>query len=245
MKRNIIFRGKSLIDGKWVYGDLEVRRATGYHYIHEYNANGTYRGQRWIDPKTVGQYTGVDTCNGVMVFEGDVLDVTVFDCHDNDTQYTVVVKYCGSEFVGESRAKSAMWNLYWLLNQDSEAQVVDNIYDKYQRANIVCNDITDRFLPNYLQETKVFEYVSEYTTVKVGVGYDKNGNIDWATIYTIETKEECRRQGHASFMIEYLMDYEGYHDLQSSVTLNDAATALMDKYNIEILNEKKHGNICY
>ena len=65
------------------------------------------------------------------------------------------------------------------------------------------------------------------------VGYDKDGYIDWKTIYTIETRPEFRRQHHADRMIKYLR-HDYYGKIGCSVTLNDAATALMKKNDITI-----------
>lgn len=63
-QREILFRGKTKVFGKWVYGDAIVNNLypSGYN-IDEY----------FIYPKTLGQYTGINDCNGVKIFEHDIV----------------------------------------------------------------------------------------------------------------------------------------------------------------------------
>ena len=74
MSREILFRGKRLDNGEWVYGNL-VRYANGDAEIWEIFNPDIYTDCRdWvIIPETVGQYTGLKDKNDVGIYEGDIV----------------------------------------------------------------------------------------------------------------------------------------------------------------------------
>jgi hypothetical protein len=87
MNRKILFRGKRLDNGKWVFGDLLTK-----HLHHEGLAiveNGVL--YREVDPKTVGQYTRIKI-GGQKLFEHDI--VRYRETGSDDWQYGIVV-WCG------------------------------------------------------------------------------------------------------------------------------------------------------
>ena len=72
--REILFRGQSIEDNRWVYGDL-IREKKSFGKICTRIYRTTNNGWELIDvdSKTVGQYTGLNDENGNKIFENDIV----------------------------------------------------------------------------------------------------------------------------------------------------------------------------
>ena len=79
MNREIKFRGKSLIDGRWIYGDLFRTDLDGGVAIQFYDEVDGWMTED-VSPGTVGQFTGVLDGRNQEIYENDIV-ATYFDGH--------------------------------------------------------------------------------------------------------------------------------------------------------------------
>ena len=109
--REILFKGKRVDNGEWVYGFL-VKMWGQYHIVDQNNENSAYM----IEPESVGQYTGLTDKNGKKIFEGDIVE------SPHGTQGFIEWQNAECAFlvnIGDD----------WQTMDDCPYEVVGNIYD--------------------------------------------------------------------------------------------------------------------
>ena len=136
--RDILFRGKAIDDGKWVYGSLicagsfvailqneDDVHPTDYPYLD--SQLGTIDGKATpIDPSTIGQYIGLTDKNGKKIFEGDIV------VNKEGTPYEVAFIEEYARFAFKRKGVVFGW-----FNPKS-AEIIGNIYDNPKLLEEIC-----------------------------------------------------------------------------------------------------------
>ncbi len=138
--RKLLYRGKRIETGEWVYGDLiQLSADSPYWFIMPNDASGEmYERQPYpfrqndvmcecafakVDPKTIGEFTGRCDKNGTQIFECDL----VYYCNSNHDEEdgAMEVKYEDGEFIlSDGGLQISLSEIY-----DWEIEVIGNIHD--------------------------------------------------------------------------------------------------------------------
>lgn len=115
MNREILFRGKRIDNGEWAYGYL------GVNYRAEITIETIHTRQE-IDPKTIGQYTGLIDKKMNRIFEGDVMEFDAYGLHYKGEVFFDEGAFC----VKCNRPTASTFLMIALLH---DAVCVGNIHD--------------------------------------------------------------------------------------------------------------------
>ena len=121
MNREFLFRGKSILTGLFIEGNLVIDR-NRETFIIWFNHK---QKECWtsIYPYSVGQYTGRTDKNGNKIFEGDIVII-------GNSLKAVVIWFNGSfRFQDELSSKATSLDEMGVVMRNYDVQVIGNIHD--------------------------------------------------------------------------------------------------------------------
>lgn len=134
--REILFRGKRVDNGEWVdgyYVRLNRKRHLIYSGFAETDCDSYYPNNYEIDPKTLGEYTGLTDKNGRRIFEGDIVHAIYRSDYVDEKDIDFgngIIEYHGGYYGG------AQWEINTIdepgnkvFSAKIECEIIGNIYD--------------------------------------------------------------------------------------------------------------------
>ncbi len=136
----IIFRGKRTDTGDWIFGSLCHYRFDGVKEakpcIHISNLGYIKNGFYEIDPKTIGQFSGLSDSNGNKIFEGDIVKY-------KGKNYLVIF-WCGMFYASVEECNDKIYGGFPLhaltINADDD-KICEIIGNSSDNSDLLINDI--------------------------------------------------------------------------------------------------------
>ena len=136
--REILFRGKDfsgVINHNWCFGSLDTTENGRAIIIYSDRFGNKCR--IFVDPSTIGEYTGLRDKNGKRIFEGDILRLAYHPEED------VIIEWHDGRFNFRKRNKPKDYgyeSLCCVQNTVNHLKVIGNIHDNPELLEVIDND---------------------------------------------------------------------------------------------------------
>ena len=134
--RVILFRGKRVDNGEWVYSSFIMQDKEHKLLLAEVEL---FDGEKWraVDPETVGQFTGLTDKNGKKIFEGDIVQYQPeYWCEPLQS----VVEYCADKWnypAFDLNDHNYAANGLQCVHEEGGCEVIGNIHDNPELLEVM------------------------------------------------------------------------------------------------------------
>ena len=127
--REILFRGKTKVYNKWVYGWYCGKILN--HDMHSTEESSQIIDDKTLywhtcEPDTVGQFTGLTDKNGKKIFDGDVV---LYPWNDQDNPEIFTIKFKDGQFIASPVKETEDYWDFMVGGYSKEMEIIGNIHD--------------------------------------------------------------------------------------------------------------------
>ena len=134
--REILFRGKRMDNGEWVFGDL-IREPWGYCIQVVTGSGNEYSRKKYaITEKTIGQYTGLKDKNGKLIWENDICRRVLLPTKRIKTNFKIAYMPYECCLSAIDLDGSNVTFLRDYINNQYEVEVIGNIFDNTELLKV-------------------------------------------------------------------------------------------------------------